>query len=368
MGRWGILLIMAALVAGCSWEERQQPVRKRMSVVETMVIGAHGDPSRNGPLLSFIRDAVTDSSGNIFMVDGGTMKIHAYGPDGSYRWSRGGEGPGPGEYNRISDIFVDADQRLGVYDWERKMVTFYTADGRRTGSRSIGTAGSVEHIRPAPGGGYIIPSWDRNRLIQLYAPGFDSLQDSLVGMDEARQTDNEREEEMIRSLPGSAMFMPDGRIAYVPYHYDGRIDLYRRTDSTGWLQDGVMRGYRQRTEAVTIRISDSPDDDHSHMISWQADGAYAHFEFSAVSFGLYPQVDGQLVHLSYGAAESGMQLVVEHFDPERQQLVSYAMINSFDIGQQYHIRPVWMDERGNIFLADNREVPQLRRVHLVAAE
>lgn len=86
-------LIMVVLIGGCSSERRGQVLQKRMSVVETLVIGEYSDSYRNGPPLSYIREAVTDSSGNIFLVDGGTMKIDAYGPDGIHRWSRGGEGP-----------------------------------------------------------------------------------------------------------------------------------------------------------------------------------------------------------------------------------------------------------------------------------
>jgi len=62
------------------------------------------------------RSAATDSKGNIFISDHVGRLIQMYSPEGEYIKSFGGQGRGPGEFNRITEIAIDENDRLLVLD------------------------------------------------------------------------------------------------------------------------------------------------------------------------------------------------------------------------------------------------------------
>lgn len=170
---------------------------------------------------------------------------------------------------------------------------------------------------------------------------------------------------MVESVPGSALALNDELIAYVSHHYNGRIYLYRKISPGEWAKNDTIEGYRYIQPTVSIRTSQSGMDERSHLTHWTPEG-YRHFEFHSISFGLFPQDDDSIIHLSYMEENGKMHLVYEQFDPEERQLESYAVIDEIEIDHIYRKEPGWMDREGHIYLKDNSNIPKVRKLKLTA--
>lgn len=111
--------------AGVPLEEREA----RIELVEDLVIGANDDPR-----LRFYnaREAVSDASGRIFVMDGGNHRIQVFGPDGSFLMTLGREGQGPGEYVRLANIAI-ADNHVVTRGAGNRRFTVWSTDGELLG-------------------------------------------------------------------------------------------------------------------------------------------------------------------------------------------------------------------------------------------
>lgn len=74
-----------------------------------------------------------DSSGNLYVLDAGNYRVTKFDPNGRPVLSFGQQGGGPGEFGFPSDMAVGADGDVGVYDFDRRGLSRFDADGEFTG-------------------------------------------------------------------------------------------------------------------------------------------------------------------------------------------------------------------------------------------
>lgn len=97
-------------------------------------------------------------NGGFAVVDGQSSTLRAYDAGGAHRWSAGGQGGGPGEFNRPSAVLPWADS-LVVWDPGRQDASFFSADGAFVRSFKVdaGAAGySTRSVALTPGGDLLL--------------------------------------------------------------------------------------------------------------------------------------------------------------------------------------------------------------------
>lgn len=73
---------------------------------------------------------VEDRQGNIYIADVGNVRIQKFDKNGTYLASLGRKGQGPGEFDSIDSLDIDAKARLWVLDRNQRRLMILTSDGR----------------------------------------------------------------------------------------------------------------------------------------------------------------------------------------------------------------------------------------------
>lgn len=72
--------------------------------------------------------------GNIYVADGyGNASVHVFGPAGDYVRSWGRSGSGPGEFNIVHNIRIDAEGVVYIADRENHRIQMFDLDGKYVG-------------------------------------------------------------------------------------------------------------------------------------------------------------------------------------------------------------------------------------------
>lgn len=81
---------------------------------------------------------IVQADSTLYVLDGDYRKIVAFGPDGSVRRViAGGEGEGPGEFDRAVDLALDGRGRLAALDYDLGRVSFFSRDGAFEGQMAL---------------------------------------------------------------------------------------------------------------------------------------------------------------------------------------------------------------------------------------
>lgn len=72
----------------------------------------------------------TDDAGNVYVTDWDKSIVNKYDQDGVYLHSIGGRGQGPGEFQNIGDVGIDAEGKIYLYDKSNKRISFLNKEGK----------------------------------------------------------------------------------------------------------------------------------------------------------------------------------------------------------------------------------------------
>jgi DNA-binding beta-propeller fold protein YncE len=75
------------------------------------------------------RDAATDSSGNIYVVDYGNDRISKFGPTGTWIKNWGSSGPADGQFKRPYGVDLDVNNNIYVADSTNHRIQIFNTDG-----------------------------------------------------------------------------------------------------------------------------------------------------------------------------------------------------------------------------------------------
>jgi hypothetical protein len=95
-----------------------------------------------------VADAARLSDGRIVVANSGTHEIRYFAPDGSYVFSTGREGAGPGEYRQITHLIRYPGDTLMVYDAMLQRGTVLGPDGHTVEFIDFGRSGPGRPISP----------------------------------------------------------------------------------------------------------------------------------------------------------------------------------------------------------------------------
>ena len=77
-----------------------------------------------------INDVATDINKNIYLVDGPNKCIKKYDSTGTFIFAIGQKGEGPGEFKRITDVFITSSGDLYVCDPGNNRVSIFSSSGK----------------------------------------------------------------------------------------------------------------------------------------------------------------------------------------------------------------------------------------------
>lgn len=76
-----------------------------------------------------IRHILSDSIGNIYVLDGGQFSIYVFDNLGKYLRTIGREGQGPGEFKEMSDFHINSNGLLCIYDYINSRISLLKKNG-----------------------------------------------------------------------------------------------------------------------------------------------------------------------------------------------------------------------------------------------
>lgn len=132
-----------------------------------------------GGEFSGIIDVVRAPDGTIVVAEDQLSSINFFSPDGALIATKGREGKGPGEFNRMSTLVADPEGRLLVFDEGHQRISEYTLDGEFVGDARLTRGASdrpIGGIGRFRGGSWY--AWEANRVI---AAGIDQVAQDTVG-------------------------------------------------------------------------------------------------------------------------------------------------------------------------------------------
>ncbi len=130
----------AALCVACgsaATDESPQSTWGNAVAVEELAIGIElGDEEY---MFGTVNDLAVGADGTIFVVDRNPLLVRVYDTQGAHVRDVGGEGQGPGEFNRPPAIDVLPDGKLVTWDYAASRVSFFAPEGEFVGSFSSTT-------------------------------------------------------------------------------------------------------------------------------------------------------------------------------------------------------------------------------------
>jgi hypothetical protein len=102
--------------------------RDFLSIREEAVIPQPGGPPES--LLAGIGTIVVDQKGWIYIADIKDQQVKVYDPSGRFIRGIGKVGQAPGEYQELSSIFLTSGNELGLHDFQRQQVHYFSLNGR----------------------------------------------------------------------------------------------------------------------------------------------------------------------------------------------------------------------------------------------
>lgn len=356
-------IYLAFLLISCGEEyDQQKKILENLnssSVEKVLEFSTHED----GQLFSSSLTSIsTDGSENIYFADTQSQKVYSFTNEKNYRWSFGGEGAGSGEFEWISDIYIDQGE-IYVYDSALGRVSIFdTETGRliKEHTTELGGVMLFNQIRLAASGKLLIPYRDNDshKLIQVYDLGNSQSSYDILQTENIYKTDETHVENyIIERDPGYPLQVGE-KIVYTSKLYDGKLLVLGKTDKKEWEIKGTIAGYEAIEE--TVIIHESSEDEHapSHLSGFNPEGGYFHAEFLSVSYGLFEQEDGSVAHLSsHRTEEQQWNIVVEIFDIQGSNLKETYVLEDLVLEDYQDMMFPWMDNQGHIFVSEDSETP-----------
>ncbi len=120
-----ILILVASLRPGGSAEAMQARIPV-LTLTEIFRIG--DEDAEDGLLLGRPRDMAVDSRGRLYVADSGWDGLLVFSDTGVPEGVIGRAGKGPGEFERVSAVHIDAHDSVYVWDGSLDRITIFSPD------------------------------------------------------------------------------------------------------------------------------------------------------------------------------------------------------------------------------------------------
>jgi len=321
---------------------------------ETLRIGSDDPEAPDHQLYSQVAAATVDSSGTIYAVDARNDGVRVYDGDGTFLRTIGERGQGPGAFRGVSAMHIDAGGRLLVADPGQSRITAFSRSGELLDTYSLPGVRRVTDLVPLSGDRYALVGAGKGHLLHVVDSTFSGVQARLVPRESVQATDHKLGRVITPYFAGSAAVLNDGQLVFAPGFYTGTLRVFTETD-TAWTQTGKLESPGGRDAPVTITKADNAE--RVDLPIRMQNGTFA-AQMHSVSWGLHTPLGKGLVHVFAQESDAGLELTVERFTMEGPHRGTTVV----DTASALNVTPLTMDENGNLYLSDTREVPQLRRL------
>ncbi|MEX0891557.1 MAG: hypothetical protein WEB88_05245 [Gemmatimonadota bacterium] len=113
----------------------ESPLAWRVPSEPRVTLGA--DPTDPAGQFHRIRGAAVLADGTLAVLDGATLELRLFNPDGTHRRTVGGAGDGPGEFRQPHLVPGRGSDAVVIYDRQRARLTAVAADGQVMAVRTV---------------------------------------------------------------------------------------------------------------------------------------------------------------------------------------------------------------------------------------
>lgn len=352
--RWtGLVGMLFGVLFGCTSEEPDAETPS-FSFEETLRIGSDDPKAPDHQLYSQVAAVTVDSNGTIYAVDARNGGVRVYNEDGTFQRTIGERGQGPGAFRGVSAMHVDAQGRLLVADPGQGRITAFSRSGELLDTYSLPGVRRVTDMVPLSDGRYALAGAGKGHLLHVVDSTFSTAKARLVPRTSVQATDHKLGRVIKPYFAGSVAVLKDGRLVFAPGFYRGALRVFTETD-TAWTQTDTYESPNGRDTPVTITKVDNAE--RVDLPIRMQNGKFA-AQMHAVSWGLRTPAGKGLVHVFAQESNAGLELTVERVS----RTGSHRGAVVVDTASALNVTPRAMDEGGNLYLSDTRDVPQLRRL------
>ena len=324
---------------------------------ETLQLGTD-DEAAEHEIFRMISRTEVDDRGWLYVADTGETSIRIYDKNGEFQKMIGQKGSGPGEFEFISSLFIDSNDRLLVVDPNNARITSFTLGGNLISTWELPSITVVHQVAELMDGRFVLVGQHRDQLVHVVDSDFSRIESSLVHIEDLLKT-NTREERIFLqfALPGSVLVFPDNSILYAPTVYDGELYVYSINDDREWGLSKTIEGYnRHRIPASITPIEQA--DRADFPLTLAGEGRYA-IQFHSFSQKAFLLDNDRLIHFSIQETDDeDLELLSELFTIDGVFIGTV----SIDRMTEQEISVLNLDSNGNLYLSDRRDFPKLRRL------
>lgn len=348
-------LIMCLGSACGSTDESGPAEAESLTLEETLVIGSDDPEAPDAHLFSIVSTAAVTPDGRMLVVDGRSEEIRLFSPDGTFIRRIGERGAGPGEIQRVGAMAVDGQNRLLVADPRQGRITAFSLEGEMLQTYPFPEVPRVTSLHPMPDGRVLVSGYTEAGMVHMTDTSFASVDTSLIAPDEIKMTDHDMERVVTQWLAGNAAVLDDGRVAYAPALFDGRVFVLDETEGRWRVSDTWTRPVGV-DEPATITARDQAER-VDLPIRIQGRGNFA-AQLRSLSIGLFPRAGGALL-VSMEEAREGHHVMMTQFGADGA-VSGEAAVDT--------VQGIAMDalafDGASLYLSDRTEVPVLRRMRV----
>ena len=342
----------------CS-QESTAPVELDIQYKETLTLGTDSEEAANHKIFRSVTHVEIDERGWMYIINSGESAIRVYDHEGDYQHSFGSQGSGPGEFQTISELFIDSKNRLLIVDANQARVTAYSLDGNFITSWELPSIARVSQIVELDDGRFVLVGQHNDRLVHITDSEFSALEVSFVQVEEMLTTNEREERVLLQFFPGTISILPNQSIVYVPALYKGKLFVYSAEQLGDWSLSEIMHGYTPHREPATFTAFDQAKR-VDMPITFPEEGRYA-VQFHSISKHLNSDRD-RLIHYSFQESDEGeLVLRSEHFTVDGE-LIGTTMVDKMET---LSVTILHLDNNYNLYLSDSRDFPKLRRLEII---
>ncbi|MXW83202.1 MAG: 6-bladed beta-propeller [Rhodothermaceae bacterium] len=157
-----LLVSLLILVAGLRPEGSAEAMQTRVPELTLTEVFRIGDEdAADGLLLGRPRDMAVDSRGRLYVADSGWDELLVFSDSGVQEGVIGRAGKGPGEFERVSAVHIDAQDSVYVWDNSLQRITIFSPD-----EHEYVHSFKVQYDGMLPGG--FVGAVDRGFLIRYF--------------------------------------------------------------------------------------------------------------------------------------------------------------------------------------------------------
>ncbi len=353
-----LLCLAIVLLAGCGNETGEEyPPPAEITLEEQFYIAGGDGGDGAEPLLASVEHAASSPGGDIYIYDSDSHRVLKYGPKGQFLLAFGRQGAGPAEFEQVTHLYADSRGRLVVADRGNSRISVFDGEGNMLLNQPQLRIRAVRDIKELPDGRFLVSGWhaDRERFLHIFPADFSRIASSFGSLSDATVQEDERILNAIRNSAGHVAVLEEGRVAFAPARYSGRLLIYERGTPGKWDLSGIRNGYYTVENPVSM-VSGSAAEMNvvntippANIISIEVSNQNLTVVYEQINaYGLFVVEGGNLVHFYHRFGEEETEFVMENFDPETGELRRYGRLSS---GEDFRMTPHWMDRQGSLYLS-----------------